>query len=135
MKITINRPVEIEVKYVRLVVPVNYGDEDMPNDFPGRDEDDYWTAEIDVDTGRIENWPGLAHQLFMKVCDEGSYYLLDAAKNEVAKLEDHGVPHGVIPGEDGDYIELKIEHDGTIKNWPKRMRFAAFFADQCEDDE
>ena len=36
MKVTIQVPKEIEVSYIIIDVPVEYGEEDIPNDFPLR---------------------------------------------------------------------------------------------------
>ncbi len=52
----------------------------------------------------------------MKVCDEGVYTLLSDGK-EVATRDGY-VPHGVVPGEYGDYVILNIASDGKITNWP-----------------
>ena len=41
--------------------------------------------------------------------------------------------HGVVPGEDGDYIILKIAADGTITNWPKKPDVSAFFGGGDDD--
>lgn len=127
MKLTVKKPVEIEVKYVRLSVAVRYDEEDMPNDFPFR-KGDIWDVTIDTDTGTIVDWPqGVEHSLHMKVCDEGSYWLLDAERNVVGQIENDYVPNGVIPGSYGDYIEIAIQDDGTIENWPSRIDVSAFF--------
>ncbi len=42
--------VEVDVKQVRISLPVNYDDEDIPFDFPHR-VDDVWAVTIDIDTG------------------------------------------------------------------------------------
>jgi hypothetical protein len=52
----------------------------------------------------------------MKVVDEGSYYLLDANKEEIAKREQDYVP-GCIPNSYGDYIDFRIAPDGTVADW------------------
>lgn len=129
MKATVTRPVEIDIKFVRIAVPVNYGEEDMPKDFPFRDrENDIWDVTVDIDTGKIENWPaGVEHDLHMKVCDGGSYWLLDDKKSIVGCIDTDYVPHGVVPGEYGDYIVMQIKSDGTIANWPKWPNVSSFF--------
>jgi hypothetical protein len=118
--------VEIDVKFVRIVVPVKYDTEDMPQDFPYR-KGDMWDVIVDFETGVIEQWPGVAHDLHMKVTDGGSYYLLGKDREVIAKLEEEYVPHGVVPGSYGDYIEMSIAADGTIKEWPKRPNVSRFF--------
>lgn len=127
MKVTVNRPVEVEVKFVRMSVAVRYGEDDMPNDFPFR-RNDIWDVTIDADTGTILDWPhGISHGLYMKVVDQGSYWLLDADRQIIATIKDDYVPHGVIPGSYGDYVEVDIDSDGRIANWPSTIDVAEFF--------
>lgn len=126
MKTTIKRPVEIEVAFVRMELPVRYGEEDIPNDFPLR-EGDMWRATVCIDNGEIQEWPkGKAGELHMKVCDSGVYILLNHCGEELDRREDY-VPNGLIPGEYGDYVELEINEQGVITNWPKRPRLTGFF--------
>src|SRR5690606_20331282 len=98
------KPVEINVAYVSIAASVRYDEEDMPKDFPGRDGD-MWNVTVDIDTGQIQDWPGIPEEfkLHMKVCDCGSYYLLDENDNVLAKRENEYVPE-LIPGDFGDYI-------------------------------
>jgi hypothetical protein len=120
MKFTVTRPTEVDIKYVVIDVPVKYDDEDMPNDFPFR-AGDQWRVAVEIETGRIIDWPhGVSHDLYMKVTDGGSYILLDEQQNEVACIVEDYVPHGVVPGEYGDYIEMDIDENGIIKNWPDK---------------
>lgn len=127
MKATVTRQVEINVKYIRIIVPVRYDDEDMPYDFPFRKNNDLWDVLIDIETGKIQDWPeGYEYGLYMKVCDSGLYYLLDYAFEPISELQDY-VPHGIVPGDHGDYIDLKIGKDGTISNWPKKPDVSEFF--------
>ena len=126
MDFKINVPTTFDVKYVSVSIAVRYEEEDIPNDFPLRDGD-IWNATIEVETGKILNWPkGQDGYLQMKVCDEGTYHLLDADKNMVASIVDNYVPNQLIPGEFGDYVELDINADGVIKNWPKNPSFQDF---------
>ncbi len=137
MKITIKRPVEIEITHIRLELPVRFEEEDMPNDFPLRVKD-RWVATIDIATGYIEGWPaGREGEFYMKVCDEGGYTLLarspEGVEREiVAQLDKEYVPHGVVPGEYGDYVHLKINGHGFITNWPrpKALNFEKFFPNE-----
>ncbi len=118
---------EIEVAFVKVSVPVRYDEEDIPNDFPLR-KGDVWEAIINADTGEIQGWPQHpACLLHMKVVDEGSYYLLDENKNQIAALVQEYVPHGIIPGEYGDYIVFEISETGRITNWKTRPDVTAFF--------
>ena len=131
MKKTIFKPKEVEAKFVCVALPVRYDEEDIPNDFPLR-LGDMWTATIEIDTGRIEGWPqGRSEDLYMKVCDEGSYFILDEDHKQLAGIESDYVPHGLIPGEYGDYVDFKINADGVITNWPNNPNLSAFFEDQA----
>jgi len=132
MKFTVNKPVEVEISHVLINVPVRYGEEEIPNDFPLRDGET-WRATVELDTGKIVEWPAdkpERHSLSMKVRDEGTYKLLDPRGNQEGRTSPgYYVPHGVVPGEFGDYIHLEIE-GGIITNWPKKPDVSAFFADE-----
>lgn len=133
MKIKVLRPVEIEITHIHLSLPVRYEEEDMPNDFPLR-IGELWEAMVEIDSGRIEDWPqGKEGEFYMKVVDMGTYTLYgpspkDGSRAVLAELNEEYVPHGVVPGEWGDYVHLKINGHGVITNWPRpsRMNFEAF---------
>lgn len=132
MKFKVKRLVEIDIRYISIDVAVRYGEEDIPNDFPLR-VGDAWKAIVDIDTGMIHDWPvGQAGELSMKVCDQGTYQLLDENMILIAFIEDDYVPHGVVPGRYGDYIELNIDATGRIANWPKRVDVSEFFRGEDE---
>jgi hypothetical protein len=117
MKRVITVMKEVDIRKVKVSVAVRYDEEDIPNDFPMR-SGNMWNATIDIETGKIFDWPqGQSGNLYMKVCDEGSYYLLDENDEEVLSIEGDYVPNGLIPGTYGDYIDLKIDSTGTITNW------------------
>lgn len=127
IKIEVTEEREIDVSFVGISVHVRYDEEQIPNDFPLR-KNDMWNATIEANTGRILNWPEHpACQLHLKVVDEGKYHLLDSVGEKIATLEDAYVPHGVIPGEYGDYIILDISEKGIITNWPAQIDVKAFF--------
>ncbi len=106
----------VNIVAARVAVAVRYEEEDMPNDFPHR-KGELWDVTIDADTGKIRDWPeGVALDLYMKVTDCGTYELVDATGSVVFRVADDYVP-GFIPGEHGDYINFKIQEDGTIANW------------------
>lgn len=113
----LSKKVDLTIKYVHVILPVRYGEEQIPYDFPLR-VGDIWEAVIDVDSGKIVGWPEHSEEgnLFLKVVDEGIYMLKDSEMALLAKRQSY-VPHDLIPGEYGDYVELKISNDGTIKNW------------------
>lgn len=128
--ILVERAVEIK-KLVINVSPRYIGDtdeDDMPTDFPGlNDLKNNWMASVDIDTGQIEGWPtGDAREMHIKVCDAGIYSLYDVDGDCVATINGY-VPNGVVPGSYGDYIELKIDENGFITNWPKLPNVEEFF--------
>ena len=57
-------------------------------------------------------------------------YLLDKDKKVICKITDY-VPNGLIPEADdcGDYIRLRIKHDGMIENWMEKPDFSDFVKD------
>jgi hypothetical protein len=128
MKIKVKRPVEIEVFTVYVMLPVRHEDEDMPYDFPLR-RGDIWEAFIDIDTGKISGWPeGRKGGFYMKVCDSGVYRLI-SPDGEITERNDY-VPHGLIPGDYGDYVQFEINEQGIITNWPKTPDVSCFFQDE-----
>lgn len=130
MKVTIKIEKEVDIKFVQLNVAVRYNEEDIPNDFPMRDGD-MWNAIIDIDEHRILDWPkGRTGDFYMKICDQGSYYLLDAEKNCVGSIEDDYVPNALLPGKYGDYLEMRIDENGIVTNWKKSISFSDFFKDE-----
>jgi hypothetical protein len=117
MKAIIKVEKEVEIKYVKVQVPVRYEEEDIPNNFPLRNGN-MWNAKIDIDNGIIIDWPkGKKGNIQMKICDEGSYYLLDENDNMILKIEQDYVPNKLLPGSYGDYLELHIKENGVISNW------------------
>lgn len=133
MKLTVNLPTEVNIKYLRMTLPV---EEDIPNNFPLRDGNK-WEATVDVDTGKILNWPEGKQpvELNLKV-DGGTYELLDEQSKRVGKLLKEDYVPKLVPGQYGDYVELDIASDGTITNWraPKdAYDVIPFFPDPDDD--
>ena len=128
MKVQVPTTKEIDIRYITLELPCNYDDEDIPYDAPLR-ENDIWKAAVHIETGIIEKWPqGQKLNLYMKVCDEGLYKLYDKDWVELGCVQGY-VPHGVVPGEYGDYVELNIDEFGVITNWPRKPQFNQFWPD------
>ena len=121
------------VKFLRVEAGVRYWEDATVNGVEDEDgsripcrSGDCWCPIIDLDSGIIENWPsGTIAALHYKVCDAGIYALLDADKNEVAKIDDY-VPKILSPGGDGygDYIIMDIDGAGKIAKW--RIDLAPF---------
>lgn len=139
--VTIKR--QVQVKYLRARCCVRYWEDTKVNGVndingllipcrpePRRKTDhmgsNTWCPVIDLDTGRIENWPhGTTAHINYKVCDEGTYTLLDADRNVVVSINGY-VPTILSPGDtpDGDYVCMMVGPDGSIANW--RVDLAAF---------
>lgn len=116
MKFTVTAPQELNVAFLKIEIPIRYGDENVPYDFPLRDGD-VWQATVDVSNGKIINWPaGASGTLETKVTDSGVYSIHDSDMNEIKRINDY-VPHGMVPGEYGDYIKLIIDENGVITNF------------------
>ena len=84
---------------------------------------------IDIRKGKLLNWKKSNGYLRMwaKVWDNGTYTLLEADRNPFSQIRGY-VPHKLIPPEFGydDYIDLSINPDGTIKNWPLNINLSDF---------
>lgn len=88
-----------------------------------------WSGIINLKSHKLLNWKQEYGNLYLqaKVCDSGTYFLLDKDKKEICKIADY-VPNGLIPEADdsGDYIRLRINYDGTIENWSEKPEFSDF---------
>lgn len=135
MKATVKIEKEVEIRTVIIDIAPRYigdsEDDDMPTDFPMLNKQKTaWIASVNIDTGEIDGWPaGDARKMQVKVCDAGIYSLIDTEGNQVAKFSGY-VPHGVVPGSYGDYVELSIDECGVITNWPKHPDISEFFSDE-----
>ena len=119
----------IDVTILDIKLPVRYEDEDIPYDAPMR-KGDVWHALINIDQGEVINWPkGKTLDMYMKVCDSGTYTLFTDEYDLAAIRRDY-VPHSLVPGEYGDYVHLKIDATGKITNWPANASFKDFGQDE-----
>ena len=89
----------------------------------------YWQGTVDLETHKLLEWePNFGECYFQaKVCDTGTYTLLDTEKKPICILKGY-VPNGVIPPENGagDYIHFAISTDGTVEEWQKTYDFTEF---------
>lgn len=118
MNVTINRPVNYEVKTLEVKVFIRntelYSKLQCMNPYDG-----YWCPIIDVDEGIITNWDiNESVYVFLKVCDEFECTIKDVNGEIIGTYE------GYVPDfmsiEDygyGDYIDLVIESNGKIRGW------------------
>lgn len=113
---TITKRIQVPVDTLRISIPRAdlFDEDDNPLKLP-LITGDAWTFDVDLATGTILKWPGPAVDVFAKVCDAGTYTLFGAGK-EIAKVE--GYVPDCVPGECGDYINLRISANGTIADWP-----------------
>jgi len=116
---------EFDVEYLFVEAGVRYwedgvinGVEDKDGNIPCRDGD-CWKPLININTGKIINWTqGVRANIHYKVCDNGTYKLLDANMELIKKIRDY-VPKMLSPKEEGwgDYIIMDIDADGQIQDW------------------
>jgi len=127
VKITLNRPVEVNAVYLRAECGVRYWDDGSVNGEQDSEEaptipfvtNDTWAPLIDIEAGAIVDWPqGTTASVHYKVCDAGVYWLLDADKAVLTKIDGY-VPDIMCPNEPGygDYVIMDIGADGKIANW------------------
>lgn len=80
-----------------------------------------WMPSIDLASGKILGWPqGTEADIHYKVCDDGDYWLADAAGNKLLKWGGDYVPDRLLCVGDrgfGDYIILYVKEDGAIAGW------------------
>ena len=127
MLVTMFKPVEVEIKYLKVQVPNEYdesgfSDEGYEKYCKSLSEDkEYWCPLIDIDNGHIVNWvEGLSCDIFFKPVDEGVYTFL--GENNVEHLKHEGyVPNflGINSQSYGDYIDLSVNSEGYIIGWNK----------------
>ena len=95
-----------------------HGIPDENGTIPCRDGD-CWKPLININTGKIVNWTqGVKASIHYKICDNGTYKLLDANMELIKKIRDY-VPKMLSPKEEGwgDYIIMDIDPDGQIRDW------------------
>ena len=85
------------------------------------DEEEMLTLTIDLKKHIVLEWkPEFGScDINAKVCDNGTYKLLDKEKKPFYQLLHHYVPNGVVPPSDGggDYVEFSINADGGACGW------------------
>ena len=125
MKVTARITKEFEVTAIGITAEVRYWEDATVNGVEDTDGaliplrfGDCWMPIIELDTGRVRDWPeGTTADIYYKVCDAGEYELLDG-KRVVAERSGY-VPDmlGVSEPAYGDYIIMKIGADGLIDGW------------------
>lgn len=131
MKITVIEKKDVEVKYLKVSATVRYWEDSEINGeadetgtlTPFRNETE-WCPVIDIDKGVVIDWPyGMLARFHFKVCDAGTYWLLDESKNEVAEIINNYVPSGLCHGDQGygDYIIFSVNKDGSIADYNNKI--------------
>lgn len=112
---------------------VNGVEDTEGNLIPLRDGD-YWCPTIDIETGIIQNWPkGTTADIHYKCCDDGDYWLIADDGFEL-KRPGYYVPDilDIYDESFGEYVILKIDKNGQIKDWPKEHKIDDFLKDDEE---
>lgn len=135
----------VKAKYIRIILPYFRGDKlftlmddkgEIPIEIksyklPLYDETNrQFDFIVDIADSRVYDWSyESSFRLRAKVCDSGTYILLDRGRNPILQISGY-VPDEIIPPLEyswGDYVEFDITSDGKIANWPKTpdlMEFA-----------
>lgn len=141
MKLIINKPTELDIKFLKVDAGVRYwedaeinGKSDDEAEEPAyRSEDEKpsmpcaewngrmwrWRPVIDIDSGKIMNWErGVTANVYFKVCDDFEAEITDEQGNVVSEYSDY-VPRCMCPKENGygDYIIMNIDKNGYINGW------------------
>lgn len=89
--------------------------EDYPDVVCGILNGDTISLEIDIDTGKVTNWPKNCPTDFhdIKIVDTGNYWLVDDNADLVVGYT------GYVPSclGDGDYLEFEIDENSYIVDW------------------
>lgn len=126
-EITISRPVVVNAVYLKAECGVRYWEDAEVNGVPEQEDaptipfakGDMWSPLIEIDTGKIVDWPeGTTAAVHFKVCDAGRYALLDADRSEIVAIDGY-VPSIMSPKANGygDYVIMDIGADGSIAEW------------------
>lgn len=148
MKITINKHIEFEAKFLKIDAGVRYWEDGFINDqsdnncnetelapqmpcasYIGdqnkilRGENWRWRPLIDIETGQIINWTqGVKAFIHYKVCDDFICDILDPDNDTITSYDGY-VPRIMCPAEDGygDYIIMDIDENGFIQQWNNEL--------------
>lgn len=170
MKVNITIPHEIDLKYLRATMGVRYwenceyskddgktwfGDFDdideesehiksliphvLKKDI-GCEESDYWELIIDLEEGKVLDWPkGFCINTYFKVCDDGEYAFLDKDMNELINItneyDQYYVPDFLALEDSGygDYVIINIDGDGKIEHFDKMITRIKNYFDNIEN--
>jgi len=125
-------------KYLKVEAGVRYWDDATINSESSEagdnvpfKEGDMWMPTIDIASGVVIGWPaGVEASFHFKVCDAGTYHLLDEEKNVIASRYDNYVPSGLCHGDNGygDYIIFNVASNGKIEKYRNLIDYEEFEA-------
>lgn len=103
--------------------------EDYPDVVCGTFNGDTISLEIDIDTGKVTNWPKNCPTDFhdIKIVDTGNYWLVDDNADLVVGYTGY-VPSCLGEGGYGDYLEFEIDENSYIVAW-------SFGQEDCDEFE
>ncbi len=136
MKVEVYIKKEVELVVLQAEIEPRYGEDTEVdgvqdkegNSIPCR-EGEFWIPIINIETGIITNWEGnKTAKVHYKVCDAGTYHLLDKDGNVQLTKEGY-VPDILDLYNDsyGDYIILNIDESGQIADWNNKPNIEDFF--------
>lgn len=113
---------------LRVDAQVRYWEDAIVNGVQSEESDhvpfvngEMWTPRIDLNEGKVIDWPqGTVAQFHFKVCDAGEYFL--ATDDGEFKWGGYYVPNEFLCHGDngyGDYIIFNVDEDGSIMNYRK----------------
>ncbi len=118
----------MQATYLEVCAEVRYWEDASVNGAEDKEgalipcrEGRYWTPTIRLADGLVMDWPqGTTADIHYKVCDAGEYWLLDEARERVAKWAGFYVPGEFLCHGDngyGDYIIFNVGADGFITRY------------------
>lgn len=131
MKIKIVKEVEVEVclidvdAHIRYLEDIGFKQDDNWCDCHADNPEcpcidgHQWRPIININTGRIINWDApIKCHVFAKVCDEFKCKIKGLNGEDIITYEGY-VPSFMAIEDNGygDYIDMIVEEDGTIKDW------------------
>ena len=100
-------------------IPLTVYNDEMAKKRPN--ESYRWDITIDLNELKVLNWPeGTTALIHYKVCDDGTYYLLDSDKNILMEKNCYVPTFLSYIGEGyGDYVIMSINKNGYLEHFPK----------------
>ncbi|MEH6451314.1 MAG: hypothetical protein V7765_21815 [Oleispira sp.] len=129
MKLKIMKEVEVNAAKVRIQFSPRYMGEDdcVFNENTPMLVNGVFSIVYDIESGVIDGWPkDECLEIHEKVCDGGSYYLLDKDGNELSSIIENYVPD-CVNNEYGDYLIISIDCHGVYSDMRPASTVSCFF--------